>query len=68
MPNPVFTYIEYMICKHVFLDTQVKWSNSSISNNSSEHKSTKLNGPKLCYVSQTIQLNIIHLLTHNKMN
>ena len=36
-------------------------SNSSISNNSIKHKSTKLNGSKYYYVSLTIQLNISHL-------
>ena len=38
----------------------VKWSYSSISNNSIEHES-KLNGSKYCYVSLTIRLNISHL-------
>ena len=30
-----------------------------------KHKSTKLNGSKYCYISQTIQLNITDLFTHN---
>ena len=34
MPNPVFIYIKYMICKHILSVHTVKWSNSSISNNS----------------------------------
>ena len=34
MTNPVFyTYIKYMICKHILFMYTVKWSNSSISNN-----------------------------------
>ena len=40
-------------------------ANSSIYNNSIKHKSTKLNGSKYCYVSQTIQLNISHLFTQS---
>ena len=31
----------------------------------SKYKSTKLSSSKYCYVSQAIQLNIIHLLTHS---
>ena len=45
----------------------VQWSNSSISNNSIQRKSTKFNGSKYCYASQTIQLNNSHLFTHSSM-
>ena len=41
---------KYMICKHILLMHTVKGSNSSISNDSIQSKSTKLNGPKYCYV------------------
>ena len=58
-----YIYIQYMICKHILLIHTVKWPNSSISNDSIQHKSTKLNGSRYCYVSPTIQLNIIHLFT-----
>ena len=51
-----------MIYNH-FLD---KGLNSSISNNSIYHKSTKLNSSKYCYVSPTIQLNS-YLLTHDSI-
>ena len=45
----------------------VKWSNSSISNNSIQRKSTKLNGSKYCYVSLTIQWKISHLFKHSQI-
>ena len=37
-----------------YLETNVKWPNSSISNNSFAHKSAKLNGSRYWYVSLTI--------------
>ena len=46
----------------------VKGSNSSISNNSVYHKSTKLNGTKSCDESLSIQLNIRHLFTHKQFH
>ena len=51
-----------MICKRILYIHTVKWSNSSISNNSVQIKS-KLNGSKY-YVSLTIQLNS-HLFTRS---
>ena len=54
-----------MICKHILFIHTVKWSNSSISNHSIYHKSTKLNGSKYCYVSLRIQLNISHLFAQS---
>ena len=51
-----------MICKHIFLKYTVKLSNLSIFDNLVYHKLTKLNGYKYCYVSQTFQANISHLL------
>ena len=47
--------IKYMICKHILLIRTVKWSNSSFSNNSIQHKLIKFNSSKYCYVSLTIQ-------------
>ena len=61
-----YIFIKYMICKHILQIHTVKWSNSSIYDNPIQHKSTKLNGSKYCYVSLTIQLNISHLFTHNQ--
>ena len=45
-----------MICQHILYIPTVKLCNSSISNNSIQHKSIKLNDSKYCYVSITIQL------------
>ena len=45
-----YVYIKYMICKHILYIHIFKWSNSSISHNSIQHKSTKLNGSKYCYI------------------
>ncbi len=50
----------YKYIRHMFwLILAVKWSNSSISNNSIQHKSTKLNASKYCNISLIIQLIII---------
>ena len=40
--------------KHIFLNTH-RWSNRFTFNNSIQHKLTKLNGFKYCYVSLTIK-------------
>ena len=42
-----YIYIKYMICKYIIQVHRVKWSHSSISNNSIKHKS-KLSGSKYC--------------------
>ena len=51
-----------MTCKFILSGHTDKWSNSSISYNSIQNKSTKLNGCKYCYVSLTIQLDIVKQL------
>ena len=55
MPNPVITNILNIWFVNTFCRYTVKWSNSSISNNSLKHKPIKLNGSKYCYVLQTIK-------------
>ena len=49
-----------MICKLIFLMHTAKWANSYISNSSIQHKSTKSDASKNCFVSLTVQLNISH--------
>ena len=50
-----FIHIIYMVYKHILYIDTVKLPNISISNNSIEHKSAKLNGSKYCDVLLTIQ-------------
>ena len=75
MPNPIFTYIlniwfENTFGRHTFNNvclSNVFTNQSSITNNSIKHKSTKSNDSKYCYVSLTIQLNISNLFKHSLM-
>ena len=55
MPNTLYTYIKYMICKHILLITL--WAHLFLC--------TRLNGFKHWYLLLTIQLNISHLFIHS---
>ena len=57
----LYIYLKYMICKYIMLIHTIKSLNSSIPNDSVQHRSTKLNGYNYNYVSLTIQLNISQL-------
>ena len=57
-----------MICKHILQIHTIKGSNSSISYNSIQHKSAKLNGSKYCNITLTIQLNLSHLLNYQTVS
>ena len=57
-----YIYIKYIWFVNTFWRYTLKWSNSSFSNNSIQHKSTKLDGSKYCYISLTILLNINYIV------
>ena len=50
MRNPFFTHLLNIWSVRTVWWYRVKWSNNSISSNSIQHKSTKLNGSNYCYI------------------